>query len=575
LGGVADEVRRSTRVIPAEIARTSVSRGMTAAPPALRHLSWTLAPALLAGGLLAAPPRAAHACGGFFCGNVPVVQTGEQIVFAVDEARGEVDVTIRIAYAGPPTEFAWLLPLRANPTRIGLGTDRAFQAIDRVTAARFVPNLRDNQCFAVDAAVNFGDAGARDLDGGPTPPPVTVLQQSDVGAFSSVVLAGTDTQAVRAWLVENGYRVTDTMMEAVVPYLSNGDVLLALRLQSGRMTGELQPIGLTIPMPEPCIPLRLTAIAAQDDMPVTAVVFSKTGRAVPQNYLHVELNPRRIAWLNRGSNWPSLVAAAVDQAGGNAFATEWAGPASQLAAAIARPGEYDLSALRTATVASTVLAAVGEQGLNARREVQGILQGLLTTEQLTAVGIDATSFWGCPQCDPRAASLPLSGAEVARLVEERIITPDTHLQTQIDAMRYGTRLYTVISPEEMNVDPIFAFRTDLPDVPALRQADVFVRCDASGLRVEVEIDGRRLPADFSGVVDGAAPAAIQIANLFTREIIDEPMPSPTPSPSPSTPGGSNTRPSDDCTCTSAGSGAPAALGWLAVGALLAARRRRR
>jgi MYXO-CTERM domain-containing protein len=142
-------------------------------------------------------------------------------------------------------------------------------------------------------------------------------------------------------------------------------------------------------------------------------------------------------------------------------------------------------------------------------------------------------------------------------------------------MRYGTRLYTVISPEEMNVDPIFAFRTDLPDVPALRQADVFVRCDASGLRVEVEIDGRRLPADFSGVVDGAAPAAIQIANLFTREIIDEPMPSPTPSPSPSTPGGSNTRPSDDCTCTSAGSGAPAALGWLAVGALLAARRRRR
>jgi hypothetical protein len=549
---------------------------MSAAPSAAHSRTLPLqlalaAPALASGLIVALSPSPAHACGGFFCGNVPVVQTGEQIVFAVDEDRGEVDVTIRIAYAGPAAEFAWLLPLRANPTRIGLGTDRAFQAIDRVTAARFVPNVRGDRCFSSDAGASVAVDAAAAGDGGSGSPPVTVLQQSDVGAFASVVLAGSDTQAVRTWLVDNGYRVTDEMMEAVVPYLANGDVLLALRLQSGRMTGELQPIGLTIPMPEPCIPLRLTAIAAQDDMPVTAVVFSKTGRAVPQNYLHVELNPRRIAWMTGGANWPSLVAEAVDQAGGNAFATEWAGPASQLAGNIARPGEYDLTTLRTATVASTVLAAIGGQGLNARREVQGILQGLVTSEQLTALGIDPTFFWQCPQCDPRAANLPLSGAEVARLVEERVIGPDTHLQTQIDAMTYGTRLYTVISPAEMNVDPIFAFRTDLPDVPAVRQTDVYVTCDASGTQVEVELDGQRLRANTQGIVDVAAPAAIQIANLFTREIIDDPR----PSPSPSTGGGSTARPGDDCTCTEAGRGAPVGVSALAVVSLLAARRRRR
>lgn len=548
---------------------------MSAAPSAVDRRTLPLRPALVAPALLVGvaatlSPTPARACGGFFCGNVPVVQTGEQIVFAVDEDRGEVDVTIRIAYAGPAAEFAWLLPLRANPTRIGLGTDRAFQAIDRVTAARFIPNIRGNGCFvASDAGALFVDAGSAG-DGGTGSPPVTVLQQSDVGAFASVVLAGSDTQAVRTWLVDNGYRVTDEMMEAVVPYLANGDVLLALRLQSGRMTGELQPIGLTIPMPEPCIPLRLTAIAAQDDMPVSAIVFSKTGRAVPQNYLHVELNPRRIAWMTGGANWPSLVADAVDQAGGNAFATEWAGPASQLSGAIARPGEYDLTALRTATVASAVVAAIGGQGLNARREVQGILQGLITTEQLSALGIDPALFWQCPQCDPRAASLPLSGAEVARLIEERVLGPDTHLQTQIDAMTYGTRLYTVISPAEMNVDPIFAFRTDLPDVPALRQTDVYVTCDASGTQVEVELDGQRLRADAQGIVDDAAPAAIQIANLFTREIIG-----PSPSPSPSTGGGSGARADDDCTCTEAGRGGPVGVSVLALVSMLAARRRRR
>src|SRR5436853_177523 len=49
---------------------------------------------------------------------------------------------------------------------------------------------------------------------------VEVLDRSEVGPYDSVELRGTDPQAVRTWLVENGYRVTDEMMESVTPYVA-------------------------------------------------------------------------------------------------------------------------------------------------------------------------------------------------------------------------------------------------------------------------------------------------------------------------------------------------------------------
>ena len=58
---------------------------------------------------------AANACGGFFCGPTdPIDQAGENILFAVDKAAGEVTVHVQIQYEGPAEEFAWILPAPAG-----------------------------------------------------------------------------------------------------------------------------------------------------------------------------------------------------------------------------------------------------------------------------------------------------------------------------------------------------------------------------------------------------------------------------------------------------------------------------
>ena len=78
--------------------------------------------------VFAAALSPAHACGGFFCNNVPVEQEGEDIVFAVDEENDETTVHVQITYTGAAEDFAWIVPIPTIPS-IVLSTDRMFQEL--------------------------------------------------------------------------------------------------------------------------------------------------------------------------------------------------------------------------------------------------------------------------------------------------------------------------------------------------------------------------------------------------------------------------------------------------------------
>src|SRR5262245_55063626 len=211
-------------------------------------------------------PDRAEACGGFFCSSVPVVQTGEQIVFRVDETAGTIDVIVNITYQGAASDFSWVLPLPSAPLSQQIGSPLGFAQLAARTAPQFRVNFSDNgRCPLLSGSAD----GSAAIDAGVSAGGVAVLSRDVVGPYESVVLQGSDPEELRRWLTDNGYRVTDAMMEAVVPYLATQHVLLALKLKKDHDTGDLQPIHLVLRETAPCIPIRLTAIAAQADMGVT------------------------------------------------------------------------------------------------------------------------------------------------------------------------------------------------------------------------------------------------------------------------------------------------------------------
>ena len=76
----------------------------------------------------------------------------------------------------------------------------------------------------------------------------------------------------------------------------------------------------------PCVPLKLTSIAATPEMPILVWVVGE-GRAVPKNFIHAVVDDQAINYPGAG-NYIDVVTQAVDTVEGRAWVTEYAQPAS-------------------------------------------------------------------------------------------------------------------------------------------------------------------------------------------------------------------------------------------------------
>ena len=469
---------------------------MTAAP-APRPRSAPVFLALAAAATLTGRAAPAEACGGFFCApQAPVIQTGEQILFSVNRADRTVDAIINIQYSGPAEDFVWILPLQSAPLDLQVGAQSVFQTINQQTGPRFGLSFEtEGRCRAglsladsdsASAVLAEGVGGAQDPSGrfgG-----VQVLSRAAVGPYDSVVLDGTSVRQIRAWLEDNGYGVTDAMMRPVTPYLQKGDVLLALKLRKDAAVGEIQPVHVTMTGDEVCVPIRLTAIAALEDMPITVSILTDEGRAIPENFFEVELNWARLDWLNLGANYRELVAEAADEGQGHAFVTEYAGSTERFADQV-HPG-YAPDRLRQRIGLAAFLDEASRMGLANRAGFGPIVRRHLATSWT----VPAEDFDRCPACFAFDAEGVRIDAEAAvDELAERIVEPERRAQALFDAHPRLTRLYTSLSPDEMDVDPEFAVRTDLPDVDNLRTATVVTRCGFAGQEV-----GRHLRIEAAG-----------------------------------------------------------------------------
>ena len=279
--------------------------------------------------LLATP--AAHACGGFFCGAQPVDQTAERILFEV--GQDTVTMTTQISFTGEAADFAWVLPLSEVPVADSLAVfhQRALNALDANTGPVF--NM-PGECFSYVPGANYAaPSAAEDADDSG----VTVYIRQEVGDYDVAVIESDDPAALVAWLRTEGYRITDAMVPYVERYTSEGLKFLALKLLPGADVSDLAPFRFTLPGTTPSIPLRMTALAAEPEMSIVTFVLGNE-RYEGKNWDNltiaddrIKFNPYRYAGSGVLTNWASLVAQAVDEAGGQGWVTEFAGPSASYA----------------------------------------------------------------------------------------------------------------------------------------------------------------------------------------------------------------------------------------------------
>ncbi len=431
---------------------------------------------------------------------MPVDQTGENILFILDGQSVEAHIQIQYDPNADADKFAWVIPMQVLP-EFSVGSEALFQNL----LAGTVPTYGYNTTFESCGDTNGSGSGSGDGDGDPgdgdgdtgdgdgDPGDPVVVFQDVVGAFEIAVLQGGTIEGVMTWLGDNGYQQDPASEPILGEYLNEGFMFVALKLTMNSEVSEIHPIVLKYQGNEPCVPLRLTRIAAVDDMDVR-VFFLGNARAVPSNYRHVVVNPLKIDWINFGSNYKEVISMAVDAFGaeGNAFVTEYAGGSGVVSTAgLVRFG-WDAAAFAAMQDTPELVGdELQAQGLldcgeddfgNPACSAHPLVEGLLAQYLPVPDGVQPGEFYSCMICYPGLIDqVAWDAAAFAAAIDERVIVPGEHALDLLQTWPYVSRLFTTISPNEMMVDPIFHTNADLPDVDNIRQGTRQIMCDGSGL----------------------------------------------------------------------------------------------
>lgn len=200
-----------------------------------------------------------QACGGFFCTTQPIDQNAERIIFLVNPDN-TLTAIVGINYVGAAEDFSWVIPV-PSPPELGVAETRSIDALQMATEVNFqAPPYGCGNLFAPAGRGGGGDGGFQEF--------------GQVGPYDYAILGSEDPAELITWLRDFGYQVTESMEPIIGEYVADKMYFLALRLSQDSAVGDIQPIRMTYTGQNPMIPLKLTAIAAVENMPVYVWIFA-------------------------------------------------------------------------------------------------------------------------------------------------------------------------------------------------------------------------------------------------------------------------------------------------------------
>jgi hypothetical protein len=225
-----------------------------------RRLATALLGAALATILVAGPTLA---CGGLIGPN-GAVNLLRTTTFAGYHDGVEHYVTA-FQFQGGGGAFGSITPLPGVPSSVEKGGDWTLQRLIRETDP-------PQEEFRFDLALGAAAPGAE------------VLMQVRIDALDVTVLKG-GAADVGAWAIDNGFRLPPDAPEVLEFYASRSPIFLAAvfdadaAAERGQAIGDGTPVHITIPTPNPWVPIRILALGKSGGGIVEADVYLLTDRA--------------------------------------------------------------------------------------------------------------------------------------------------------------------------------------------------------------------------------------------------------------------------------------------------------
>jgi hypothetical protein len=201
----------------------------------------------------------ASACGGLVAPNGTVRLLRTSTLAAYHDGVEHYVTSFQFAGSATAGEFGSIVPLPGVPTKVERGGDWTLQRLERETTPP-EPSFKLNSTAAGAAA------------------PAQVILQTRIDALDLTVLSGGGA-AVGDWAKAHGFLLTPDAPAVLDFYAARSPIFLAARFDAaaararGQLVGDGTPIHLTIPTPNPWVPLRILALGRGALEPVQADVY--------------------------------------------------------------------------------------------------------------------------------------------------------------------------------------------------------------------------------------------------------------------------------------------------------------
>jgi hypothetical protein len=222
-----------------------------------------LVAAVVVGVVMAVGAGPALACGGLI-GRNGAVNLERTTTLAAYKDGVEHYVTA-FEFNGAGGEFGSIVPLPGVPTEVERGGDWTLQRLQREV----------NPPAPAASRFDAVSAGAAEQ--------ARVLIEASIDALDITVLEG-GGRAVGDWARDHGFLLPPDSPEVLDFYAKRSPIFMAARFNGeraadqGTAIGDGTPIHLTIPTPNPWVPLRILALGQDPDATVQADVFLLTER---------------------------------------------------------------------------------------------------------------------------------------------------------------------------------------------------------------------------------------------------------------------------------------------------------
>lgn len=251
-----------------------------------------------------------------------------QVILVRDGNRNVI--TMYNDFKGNFKDFAMVVPVPVvlQKKDIKVVDQSIFNILNEYSKPRLVEYYDENPCnryeyeksdkslaprSAMDEVVVMGYGNARKKES------VRIEAKYIVGEYDILILSARESNGLKNWLIENGYKIPSGAEEVLDPYIKSNMKFFVVKVNEAekkKLPGEfLRPIQIRFDSPKFMLPIRLGMANADGDQDMIVYAFTKKGRIECTNYRTVE--------LPTGKNIPLFVQQNFGAFYSNLFQYQW------------------------------------------------------------------------------------------------------------------------------------------------------------------------------------------------------------------------------------------------------------